>query len=98
MRQYSLSGLAQQDLQEIGERIAQDTLTAALRTLDTLEGKFQRLADMPGIGHFRPELAAELRSFGVPPYLIFYRESDGGIVVLRVLHGAREIDESFFPA
>jgi len=98
MRRYELAGPAQQDLREIGAYIARDSLATALRVVETLESKCQRLAETPGIGRRREEIAPELRSFTMSPYLIFYREIEDGIQVLRVLHGARDIDESFFPA
>ena len=52
---------------------------------------------MPGIGtRYDPEdrLYAELRFFPVSrfkKYLVFYRPVAGGIEVLRVLHGARDL-------
>jgi plasmid stabilization system protein ParE len=32
---------------------------------------------------------------GLPNHLVFYRQIEGGIVVIRVLHGARDIDSVF---
>jgi toxin ParE1/3/4 len=52
---------------------------------------------MPGIGTlYEPDevLYSDLRYFPVSRfrmYLVFYREIPGGIEVLRVLHGARDI-------
>jgi plasmid stabilization system protein ParE len=37
-----------------------------------------------------------LRSVVVQPYLIFFRPTNGGIEVVRVIHGARNIDPSMF--
>ena len=53
---------------------------------------------MPGMGERResanPRLA-ELRVWrveGFEKHLIFYRPTQGGIEIVRVLHGARDID------
>jgi hypothetical protein len=43
----------------------------------------------------RPELAAELRSLPVGKYTIFYLPLSNGVQIVRVLHGARDIDAIF---
>lgn len=69
----------------------------AIRFLREVDATFQRLAAIPGIGaHYEPHdpLFRDVRVFPVSrfkKYLIFYRSIDGGIEVLRVLHGARDI-------
>ncbi len=61
------------------------------------EATLVRLASMPGIGTpYEPDeaLYADLRYLPVDrfrKYLVFYRSVPGGIEVLRVLHGARDI-------
>lgn len=47
---------------------------------------------------FQHPKAAGIRSWsitGFPNHLIFYRPVEGGIEVLRVLHGARDINAIF---
>ena len=63
-----------------------------------LEGKFHLLAESPGIGRLRPELAPGLRASPVEDYLLFYRQAATGIEIVRVLHGARDIDAVFVDA
>jgi toxin ParE1/3/4 len=53
------------------------------------------LADNSKLGRERPELSEHLRSFPEGNYLIFYREWAGRIAIVRVLHGARDLDEIF---
>jgi plasmid stabilization system protein ParE len=48
------------------------------------------------MGRLREELAEGLRSSGVPPYIVFYRQVPGGIAVARVLHGRRNITSDMF--
>ena len=46
---------------------------------------------MPGMGHFRSDLAAEpLRFWRVRNYLVVYRSEKTPIEIVRVLHGARD--------
>jgi toxin ParE1/3/4 len=87
---------AYRDLEAIHDYIAADSAAAAARWIDRLERECQNLADMPGMGRRREELAPGLRGFPVGTYVIFYREVEDGIQILRVVHGARDI-ESLFP-
>lgn len=56
------------------------------------EDKFKVLADHPEMGRAREELAIALRSFPVGNYVIFYRTVKETVQVIRVLHGARDLD------
>ena len=49
----------------------------------------------PEMGRKRPELGHELRSFVIKNYVIFYDPIPDGIFVVRVLHGARDIENIF---
>ena len=53
------------------------------------------LADNTKIGRERPELNEDLRSFPEGNYLIFYRRWIGQIAIVRIIHGARDLDEIF---
>src|SRR5580693_6272793 len=78
------------DLEEVVRYIGARDVAAATRLADKIEAECWRLARQPGIGQPRPDLAPPLRFFPVGNYLVFYRESDAGIQVIRVLHGARD--------
>jgi toxin ParE1/3/4 len=83
---------AGEDLAEIWEYIAEDSEEQADAFLAAIDRKFQVLADRPGMGRARDELAEGLRSFPVGKYVVFYRPIPGGIEIIRVLHGARDMD------
>jgi toxin ParE1/3/4 len=83
---------AEQDLDEIWFYIALDNVAAADNLLDDVDSSCQLLAMQPKAGRLRPELAPELRSFPVGRHVVFYRPQDDGIEVVRVLHGARDIE------
>jgi toxin ParE1/3/4 len=91
-----LTDLADQDIFEVSVYIAQNRgLEVAQGFIDTINDKFLLLAGSPGLGRSREELAPGLRSFTVGKYVIFYRLISGGILVVRVLHGARDITSIF---
>jgi toxin ParE1/3/4 len=85
------------DLDEIAEQIGLGSPRAALRFLDALDQTVTALASQPGLGSPHASDQARLREVRVRPvkkfknYLIFYKPIAGGIEVLRVLHGARDI-------
>jgi toxin ParE1/3/4 len=53
------------------------------------------LAVTPKAGRKRPELSASVRSSAVGNYVIFYREKQSTVEVVRVLHGRRDIGTIF---
>lgn len=84
------------DYDEIWDYIAQDDPQAAASLLQLLDETLHLIASSPHIGRMRSELDPRLCSFPVGNYLIFYRPIDGGMELIRVLHGARDIQADFF--
>jgi toxin ParE1/3/4 len=89
---------ANRDLVEIFRHYARKAgMRVADRFFAAAEATFARLARTPGMGtRYEPDepLYADLRYFPVSrfrKYIVFYRPVPGGIEVLRVLHGARDI-------
>lgn len=82
---------AEEDLIDIWLYIARDDVRAADRLLDEIEEKFFLLADHSSLGPVRPDIAPGLRYLPVRRYLILYREITGGIEIVRVVHGARDV-------
>ena len=94
MRRLRFALAARRDLDEIWEYLAErGGLEAAERFVSRIEQQCRLLASVPEAGRRRGELAPELRSFPVGPYVIFYRQTRQGIEVARVLHGARDVPE-----
>ncbi len=56
-----------------------------------------RLRRFPGLGRPREELQPGLRSFGVGKFLLFYRRVKGGIRLVRIIHGMRDLPQQFPP-
>jgi len=92
MKLFLLTPRAEQDLNEIWEYIAEDSVAAANRVLTALEKTIGRLAKNPGIGHVREELADRRHHFfPVYSYLIVYRFETKPLQVIRVLHAASDV-------
>lgn len=88
---------AETDLLELWLVIAEDNPTAADKVLDTIYGTAILIGTQPEMGRARPELAEGLRSFPTKtPYIIFYLAEPDGVIVIRVLHHARDIDSDYF--
>ena len=71
--------------------VAQDSGVApADRLIDEIARRLGLLATHPDAGRVRDEIASGLRSFPVKSYVIYYRTSEQGVLVSRVLHGKRD--------
>jgi toxin ParE1/3/4 len=90
-----------EDVIGIGFYIASRTgLNVSAKVVSAIRTTYSRLAEFPGMGKlcdFQSEFP-DLRSFTVsryPTYIVFYRVQSDRIVIVRVLHGARNIVELF---
>ncbi len=91
MGRLKFTPLARRDLREIKAYIARDNPKAAGQYLQLIRQKCKLLASSPGLGTRRDEYCG-LYKFTVRSHLIFYRPVDGGIEVIRILHGARDLE------
>jgi len=97
------SELALGDLDAQSEYIRQHNPRAALRFLAAAEATFKQLASMPGLGErFENDntLYQDLRCFPIsrfPWHIVYYKPLADGVVIIRVIHGARDIDRIFGP-
>lgn len=53
------------------------------------------MADFPNMGQSCDNFGNGLRTFPVEDYLIFYRSIDGGVEVVRVVSGYRDLETVF---
>lgn len=97
MSGYLLTETAEEDLDEILGFIAErDGKARALHVLERLVDAFERLAASPGMGYHRKQLTGpELRWWPVFRFLILYDPQASPLVVLRVLHSARDLERLF---
>jgi plasmid stabilization system protein ParE len=95
MSGFLIPPVARNDLDEIWEYYAIELQNpdAADRINDEIFQAFHKLAQMPDAGHLRHDLAAEsLRFWRVRSYLIIYRSEKRPVEIVRVLHGARDVE------
>ena len=92
---------ARQDILEIADYLAGQSLEIAMRFLDQAEASFERLSQMPELGTIcqvqHPE-TIDTRVWpvaGFPNHLIFYRPEPEQLRIIRVLHGARNWEMLF---
>ncbi len=84
---------ARLDLFSIWFYIAEDNPTAADKLLEDIDEKCKLLAKNPKIGKSRPDIAPSMRYFPIKNYLVLYQEQSCGIEIVRVIHGARDMNE-----
>lgn len=87
--------LAETDILDIWDFIAEDSVDEADRWLDALDEKLGLWATQPLMGRDRHELLPGLRSFPFGRYVVFYCPLTDGLDVLRVLHSSRDLDFGF---
>lgn len=92
---------ARQEILEIADYIAEQSLEAAMRFFDNVEASFERISQMPELGTLcqvqHPETVG-IRVWpvtGFPNHLIFYRPESGQLRILRILHGAQDWEALF---
>lgn len=88
---------AEEDIIEIWFYIAVEKQSAlnADRFMDKLDKQLTFLAQNPGIGTPKNQYIKGLYQFIFGNYLIFYFPLSNGIEIIRVLHGARDLDTLF---
>jgi toxin ParE1/3/4 len=88
-----LSRLARTDILDIWTYVAADNPVAADRVLERIERVLQSISEHPELGRERPDIMVGLRSFAVMSWVVLYRVDSESVIVARVLHGARDLDE-----
>lgn len=80
---------ARADLLTIVDYISDDNPDAAQRLKDEIDEKVSKLPDRPRL--YRPGRVPGTREMVIRPnYIVVYAEDDRAVVILRVLHAARQ--------
>jgi toxin ParE1/3/4 len=102
MRKVSFRPQARNDIRDTAAFLLVEASEAiAVRFENAVQTLARTLARMPGIGapcSFRNPKLHDIRRLtvtGFENWLFFYRDTKDGIDVIRVLHGARDIDAIF---
>jgi len=92
-----ITPLAAQDLEEIGDFIAQDNPQRASSFISELRMQCKKICLNPAGYRPRPELTNNLRSCAHGNYVIFFENSQDRVTIIRILHGARDIPPALDP-
>ncbi len=87
---------AELDALEIWVQVARHDLAAADRLIDRFTAVMQQLAGQPHAGRAVDHLLPGLRSIPVGNYLIFHHPEEDGVLIVRIIHGARHIVPELF--
>ena len=92
MKRYVFGVGAEQDLNEIWEYIAQDSIDAADKWIAKLFAAFATLGRNPRMGHKRPDLtSSQVMFWPVGAYIIVYRVKERRVEIVAVTQGERDI-------
>ena len=83
------------DFRQIRRIIAKDKPRRAVSFVKELRAACHVWAEYPMAGRDRSEFMEGMRSFPHGNYLIFYLPEPDGLLVLRVVHGARDLPSLF---
>jgi toxin ParE1/3/4 len=93
---YRISRRADSDIERICDLIALDNPDAADRFDEKIHQSIRMLADFPGAGHSRPDVMnSQYLFWAVGNYVIAYRIERKRLIVVRVVHGARNFRKLF---
>ncbi len=84
------SAASKEDLKEIARFIARDKPVAARQWVAKLRQKCRLAAKYPDIGDDRGDLGQGIRSVYVGRYIIYFREKDGMLEIVRIVPGDLE--------
>lgn len=95
MKRIGITSPARRDLHEIRIYLAKYSPDATSRIIREIRTRLPLLAEQPGIGHARADLtSSDVLFLSVWSYLVIYRVTVTEVQILRVVHGARDL-ESF---
>ena len=93
--QLLITPLAAQDLESIGDYIAEDNPMRAESFVAELFTQCQKICLNPVGYRLRPELSDDLRSCAHGNYVIFFEPTQNQVSIIRILHGARDLSKEF---
>lgn len=95
MTRLVYSPQSRKDLNDIGMYIAYDSPRQAIRFVRAVREQRRKITEAPRAYRPRPELGEGLRSCAYGNYVVFFYEEPGLVRIVRVLHGAMDINALF---
>lgn len=87
---------AEYDLASIADYLSQRNPDASLDYEEKFLHAFDLLIEQPRMGRKRSDIHPNLRSWPVPPYILFYTALSEDLVLVRVLHMAQSVTPDLF--
>ena len=95
MNQYIISTEAIRDMEQILDYLANTNINAGEKFLEEFSKKCRYLTEFPLMGRSYREIRPYLRGLPMKNYIIFYRLSEQGLEIMRVVKGERDLDALF---
>ncbi len=95
---HRIAALVETDLDEIWLHVSKESgsIEIANRLIDTITDRFLMLGDFPRIGRSREsDFGPGYRSLAVGEYVIVYCIENEDALILRVVHGRRDLESLF---
>jgi toxin ParE1/3/4 len=91
---HRLAPQARAELDDIWDYITRESGSIAVAdgVIDSIIDRFYLLGQYPHLGRARDDLRPGLRSYPAGEYVIIYTIAGADMIILRVLHGRRDID------
>ena len=96
MRRFHYSATADADLDDITEYFSARSAGAGATFFNEFESRCRTTTAFPKTGRPREAYGPGIRSFVVGSYVAFFRPTEEGILILRVLHGSRDVTPDMF--
>ena len=97
MKRFHYLAAADADLDNITEYFSSHSPAAGAMFFNEFESRCRMTSAFPKTGRPREEYGPGIRSFVVGSYVAFFRPFADGILILRVLHGSRDVTPEMFP-
>lgn len=95
MSQYIISQSASRDLSAIVDYFTVENVETGERLLQVFNQKCQQIVDFPNLGREYNNLRPGLRGISLNGYIILCQAIDGGIEIVRVVNGRRNLKAMF---
>jgi toxin ParE1/3/4 len=95
MSNLEFTEAARCDLRDIAFRIAERSLRRSLTYIDELQKRCDLIAVLPNAGSPRPQWGQDVLIVVHDKYLIVHRTRGATVQILRIVHGARDLDTLF---
>jgi toxin ParE1/3/4 len=96
MPKLLFSARSRQDLAEIWDYIASDSVRQADAVHERIFQRCEKLIDQPQFGHRRDDVKSGLRCLNTDGYAIFYRIAPHHVGISRIVHHSRKLSALTF--